>query len=155
MCANRPQATSPSSTARASRKHCSPRCKSGRRIATDNSVVYDLVRLLTFRAESELSAVRPDLENLALKSKSPIARQLGFVALIAADKGVDQAWTFAQNSFTPLARSARSRPADPRLIHSRFALSQNRAAADDAAAGDRRMKTQNTAGPLCADRVAR
>jgi putative heme-binding domain-containing protein len=70
----------------------------GEESRTDNSVVYDLVRLLTFRADSELSAVRPDLENLALKSKSPIARQLGYVALIAADKGTDRSWNLAESS---------------------------------------------------------
>ena len=68
----------------------------------DTSVVTDLVRLLSARAQEELSAVRPDLENLALKSKSAVARQLGFVALIAADKSVDRAWSLAQNSPTSM-----------------------------------------------------
>src|SRR5439155_7122016 len=53
---------------------------------------------LTSRADSELAAIRNDLEALATKAKSPIARQFGFVALIAADKGVDRAWSLAQPS---------------------------------------------------------
>jgi putative heme-binding domain-containing protein len=70
----------------------------GEESRTDNSVVYDLVRLLTAREPAELSAIRSDLEALATKARSPIARQFGFVALIAADKGVDRAWTLSKSS---------------------------------------------------------
>jgi putative heme-binding domain-containing protein len=74
----------------------------GEEARTDHSTVYDLVRLLTAREPGELSAIRADLEALATKARSPIARQFGFVALIAADKGIDRAWALAQTSLTPL-----------------------------------------------------
>ena len=44
----------------------------------------------------------PDLEKLATSAKLPVTRQLGFVALIAADGGVDKAWELATKSVTAL-----------------------------------------------------
>ena len=58
----------------------------------DESVVFDLVRLLTGRTAAELAGVRGELEKLATEAKLPVTRQLGFVALIAADGNVDKAW---------------------------------------------------------------
>jgi putative heme-binding domain-containing protein len=68
----------------------------------DESVAYDLVRLLTSRGESELAAVRGDVEKMATGATSPTARQLGFVALIAADGNVDKAWSLAEKSIGSL-----------------------------------------------------
>jgi putative heme-binding domain-containing protein len=65
---------------------------------TDESVVFDLVRLLTGRPAGELSAVRPDLERLATQARLAVTRQLGFVALVAADGSVDGAWDLAVKS---------------------------------------------------------
>src|SRR5262249_48137652 len=64
----------------------------------EESVVFDLVRLLTDRPAAELARVRPALEQLATGARLPVPRQLGFVALIAADGGVDPAWTLATRS---------------------------------------------------------
>src|SRR5262249_13698729 len=51
----------------------------------DESVAFDLVRLLTGRGAAELASARADLETLATDAKQPLTRELGFVALIAAD----------------------------------------------------------------------
>ena len=66
--------------------------------AGDESVAFDLVRLLTGRPAAELASARADLEALATKSKTPVTRQLGFLSLIAADNGPDQAWALAARS---------------------------------------------------------
>ena len=64
----------------------------------DESVVFDLVRLLTGRRREPNSRPRADLEKLATTGKPPVTRQLGFVALIAADGTVDKAWDLAIKS---------------------------------------------------------
>jgi putative heme-binding domain-containing protein len=68
----------------------------------DESVVFDLVRLLTSRPAAELTGVRADLAQLASSAKLPVMRQLGFVALIAADGNVDKAWQLASKSVPAL-----------------------------------------------------
>jgi putative heme-binding domain-containing protein len=68
----------------------------------DEGVTFDLVRLLTGRTTKELAGVRHDLEDLALTAKRPVARQLGFVALIAADGNADRAWKLALKSVSNL-----------------------------------------------------
>ena len=73
----------------------------GEESRTDNSVVYDRAPL-TFCADSELSAVRPDLETSRSNQNRRSPANSASSRLIAADKDVDQAWTLAQNSVTPL-----------------------------------------------------
>jgi putative heme-binding domain-containing protein len=68
----------------------------------DESVIFDLVRLLTDQGAQKLSAVRGDLEKLAAEAKTPVTRQLGYVALIAADGNADKAWALATKSVTAL-----------------------------------------------------
>jgi putative heme-binding domain-containing protein len=68
----------------------------------DESIVYDLARLLTGRRTEELAAARTDLEKLATAARTPVTRQLGFVALIAADGGIDKAWAMAVRSTSAL-----------------------------------------------------
>ena len=69
------------------------------RAGEDNdAVAFDLGRLLTGREAAELTAARPDLEGLATAGHKPVTRQLGYLALIAADGGVDKAWTLASKS---------------------------------------------------------
>jgi hypothetical protein len=63
-----------------------------------DGVAFDLMRLLTDRGPKQLVGVRPELEMLATKSQQPVTRQLGYVALIAADDNVDKAWTLATQS---------------------------------------------------------
>jgi putative heme-binding domain-containing protein len=69
----------------------------------DESVLFDLVRLLTSRPTPELAAVRHDLQRLATTARGPVTRQLGFVALVAADSSVDNTWALGLKS----ARSLR------------------------------------------------
>ncbi len=76
----------------------------------DESVVFDLVRLLSSRPASELSGARGELVKMATASKLPVTRQLGFVALIAADSNTDQAWVLATKSVTGLRDLLRAMP---------------------------------------------
>jgi putative heme-binding domain-containing protein len=69
---------------------------------TDESVVFDLIRLLTSRPAAELSDARGELEKMATSARQPVTRQLGFVALIAADGNVDNAWKLATKSVSSL-----------------------------------------------------
>jgi putative heme-binding domain-containing protein len=72
------------------------------RSTEDESVVYDLVRLLTGRGTAELSGARDELEKMATSAQLPVTRELGYVALIAADGGVDKAWQLATKSLASL-----------------------------------------------------
>ncbi len=65
---------------------------------TDESVVFDLIRLLSSRPAAELTEARGELAKLATDANLPVTRQLGFVALIAADGDVEKAWTLAAKS---------------------------------------------------------
>jgi putative heme-binding domain-containing protein len=76
----------------------------------DESVVFDLVRLMTGRQADELTGVRADLEKLATGAQSPVTRQLGFVALMAADGNVDKAWSLATRSLTALQDLVKAMP---------------------------------------------
>jgi putative heme-binding domain-containing protein len=68
----------------------------------DESLAYDLVRLLTSRGGAELADVHGDLEKMATGAALPTTRQLGFVALIAADGNVDKSWALAEKSVASL-----------------------------------------------------
>ena len=68
----------------------------------DQSVVFDLVRLLTGRPAAQLAGVRDQLAALATTSHQPVTRQLGFVALIAADGNPDKAWALGAKSVKAL-----------------------------------------------------
>jgi putative membrane-bound dehydrogenase-like protein len=68
----------------------------------EESVVFDLVRLLTDRPAAELSQVRGALEQMAVGARQAVTRQLGFVALIAADGSVDRAWSLGTQSVQAL-----------------------------------------------------
>src|SRR5262249_18331119 len=57
----------------------------------DEGVVFDLIRIGTDRGAGELVGMRADLEKLATSAKRPVTRQLGFVALIAADGNAEKA----------------------------------------------------------------
>ncbi|MGO9923151.1 MAG: PVC-type heme-binding CxxCH protein [Isosphaeraceae bacterium] len=65
---------------------------------TNDDVAFDLSRLITGRDAALLTASRPELERLATASRKPVTRQLGYLALIAADGGVDRAWAVASKS---------------------------------------------------------
>src|SRR5205823_2333392 len=70
----------------------------GQRDSQDESVVFDLLRLLTGLPAAELTAVRPDLEKLATGAKNALTRELGFAGLVAADGGIDRAWALGLTS---------------------------------------------------------
>jgi putative heme-binding domain-containing protein len=62
------------------------------------SVVFDLARLLTGRGETDLKGFRRQLEKFVTDGKRRIIRQIGFVALVAADGNADAAWELATQS---------------------------------------------------------
>src|SRR5262249_1493877 len=64
----------------------------------DESVIFDLVRLLTSKPAVELTQARPDILQLATTGKTPVTRQLGYVTLIAADGKIDGAWSLGTKS---------------------------------------------------------
>ncbi len=64
-------------------------------LQVDPSVIFDLVRQLTNRTATELTAARAELEKLATTAKQPIFRQIGYVSLINVDGQVDAAWKLA------------------------------------------------------------
>ena len=72
--------------------------KPGRRTSRVSAPIYDLVRLLTGRAPSELQPVRNQLVEMATTSGYPVVRQIGYVALMSADNGIEPAWTLATSS---------------------------------------------------------
>jgi putative heme-binding domain-containing protein len=63
-----------------------------------DAVAFDLGRLLTGREAAELTAARHDLEGLATAGHKPVTRQIAYLALIAADGGVDKALALAEKS---------------------------------------------------------
>ncbi|MGL4550169.1 MAG: discoidin domain-containing protein, partial [Gemmataceae bacterium] len=58
--------------------------------AADPGVSFDLARMIT--ARTDLAKGRGPIEKLATSATQPLTRQLGYVALIAADGGVEKAW---------------------------------------------------------------
>jgi putative heme-binding domain-containing protein len=83
----------------------------------DESVLFDLVRLLSGRKPDELAAVRADVERLATAARQPVVRQIGFVSLINLDGAVDKAWQLGMQSRGRLADLLAAVPmlADPGL----------------------------------------
>jgi putative heme-binding domain-containing protein len=77
---------------------------------TDESVVFDLIRLLTSRPSAELTEARGELVKMATDANLPVTRQLGFVALIAADGNIEKAWTLAGKSVAGLRDLLRAMP---------------------------------------------
>jgi putative heme-binding domain-containing protein len=64
----------------------------------DDSVSFDLVRLLSDHSAAELSRMRGQLEEIALSGKQAVTRQLALVALVAADGSGIRAWEWAKSS---------------------------------------------------------
>ena len=63
--------------------------------ATEESVAFDLARLLTALPMAELTKGRAELAALAEKGRTATTRQMGYVALIAADGDIEKAWAQA------------------------------------------------------------
>jgi putative heme-binding domain-containing protein len=70
--------------------------------STEESVAFDLARLLTGRAQADLAASRSELEALATKGRAATTRQMGYVALIAADGDIEKVWAQATKSVSTL-----------------------------------------------------
>ncbi len=64
----------------------------------DESVAFDLGRLLTSYAPAALNRERNGLVAMAKVGRKPITRQLAYLAMIAADRDIDQSWTLAARS---------------------------------------------------------
>ncbi len=69
---------------------------------TEESVAFDLARLLSGRPQPELVAARGDLEALATKGRALETRQMGYTALIAADGDIEKSWALATKSVAAL-----------------------------------------------------
>ena len=65
---------------------------------TDESVIFDLGRMLTSHPAAQLSQSRSELESIAIDGRLPATRQFGFAALVAADGGAGKAWALALKS---------------------------------------------------------
>lgn len=66
--------------------------------AQTESVIFDLIRILTSASRGDLQQIAPQIEQMAKSGKLPITRQLGFVAKIAADGSIEPAWELASQS---------------------------------------------------------
>jgi len=78
------------------------RAHDGQAESQDESVVFDLLRLLTSRSVAELTTARLELEKTAVSAKYPLTRELGFAALVAADGSIDRAWGLGITSVATL-----------------------------------------------------
>ncbi len=76
----------------------------------DESVVFDMARLLSGHKANELKDVRGEIEKLATSAKRQTLREVGYVSLIAVDGGADNAWKLATSSPTALADLASAMP---------------------------------------------
>src|SRR5262249_7700348 len=76
----------------------------------DEGVTFDLVRLLAARGPKDLAGVRGELEKMATEAKAPLTRQLGFVALVAADGNTERAWALATKSANGLLDLVQAMP---------------------------------------------
>ncbi|HSQ58642.1 MAG TPA: HEAT repeat domain-containing protein, partial [Gemmata sp.] len=70
--------------------------------STEESVAFDLSRLLTSRSQAELNMARGDIEKLATGGKTAATRQIGYAALLAADGSLDASWSLANKSLRSL-----------------------------------------------------
>ncbi|HEY2910304.1 MAG TPA: HEAT repeat domain-containing protein, partial [Gemmataceae bacterium] len=69
---------------------------------TDESVTFDLFRLLLPQPIPDLPILRGVVEPLATKGKHPITRQLSFATVIAIDESTDAAWKLGGGSVRAL-----------------------------------------------------
>lgn len=76
----------------------------------DDSVIYDLVRLLGTRGGEQLTAVRAELQRFALEGKSPVIRQSGLLGVIAVDRSTDKVWDLCSKNVSSLRDLIRAMP---------------------------------------------
>jgi putative heme-binding domain-containing protein len=60
--------------------------------------IHDLGHLLTTQPSAALAAIRPKLERIALGGQTPLSRQIGYVALMSADRDIGPTWKAAVGS---------------------------------------------------------
>jgi putative heme-binding domain-containing protein len=70
--------------------------------AMEESVVFDLARLLTVQPAADLAGSRAQLESLATTSHAAATRQIAYVVLLAVDGKVDATWALATKSVAAL-----------------------------------------------------
>jgi putative heme-binding domain-containing protein len=80
-----------------------------RQANADESVIYDLVRLLAGQRES-LGDVRTELQKMATEAASPVIRQSGWLGLVAVDQGVQKVWDLASSHPQQLRDLIRAMP---------------------------------------------
>ncbi|MFM7150432.1 MAG: HEAT repeat domain-containing protein, partial [Gemmataceae bacterium] len=92
------------------------------RSGEQDSVFFDLARLLASRPQAELQSNRENLEKLATSARKQIFRELGYVTLMAADGSSDKTWNLAKQSASNLTDFVRAIPmiGDPGLRASLF-----------------------------------
>ena len=76
----------------------------------DDSVVFDLVRLLGAQGADQLGLIRNELERFATSAKSPVIRQSGLLGLITVDKSTDKVWGLASRNVASLRDLIRAMP---------------------------------------------
>lgn len=76
----------------------------------DDSVVFDLVRLLGAQGADQLGLIRNELERFATSAKSPVIRQSGLLGLITVDKSTDKVWGLASRNIASLRDLIRAMP---------------------------------------------
>jgi putative heme-binding domain-containing protein len=79
----------------------------------NRATLYDLARLLTERDAAQLAGARADLEKLATTARSPVARQVGIVAVVLADGNVEGAWRIGLGSAAALKDLVSAMPLIP------------------------------------------
>lgn len=80
-----------------------------RQASADESVIYDLVRLLAGQREG-LGEVRAELQKMATDAASPVIRQSGWLGLVAVDQGVQKVWDLAARKPQQLRDLIRAMP---------------------------------------------
>jgi hypothetical protein len=120
--------------------------------AADASVSFDLARMITSR--TDLASQRATLEKLATSAKQSLTRQLGYVALVSADGGVEKAWATAGENVKSLQDLVDAVPmiGDPTTAQHSIRSSRTYSTACQRLG---RWSGEANDGTLCADRVAR
>lgn len=77
---------------------------------SENSVIFDLGRLLTAQSRDQLCNHRALLRRLATEAALSSTRQIGFVALIVADGNADQAWELVDGNGQTMLDLVRAMP---------------------------------------------
>lgn len=75
--------------------------------------IHDLGHLLTTQPTAALARIRPQLERIARGGQTPFTRQIGYVALISADRDIGPTWNAALGSAASLVDVVEALPLVP------------------------------------------